>query len=120
MQSALEKYAIEEREKIVKSDYSKENPYSDKHKNAQSDKDNKGKGTNHGGHTHFLPDSTKKGIDYSNFDTSNGGSKDDIEGRNDIGGRNKAMASSLYNKEHPYGSNLINTEENKNLGQYFN
>ena len=123
MQSALEKRSIEERNnEIVRSDYNKEEQYSSNHKNAQSDGDRKGKGTNHGGHSHFLPDSSKNKftIDYSNFDTENGGNEYDIEGRNDIGGRNKALASSLYNKNFQYGAHLINTEENLLLGQYKN
>ena len=57
-------------------------------------------------------------IDYSNFDTINGGGLYDIEGRNDIGGRRRAMASSMYNQEYQYGANLVNTEENVMQGQY--
>lgn len=123
MQSALEKRSIEERnDEIAKSDYKNDNQYSHTHKNAQSDGDKKGKGTNHGGHSHFLPDSSKSKytIDYSNFDTENGGNEYDIEGRNDVGGRNKALASSLYNKNYQYGAHLINTEENQRLGQFVN
>lgn len=82
--------------------------------------DPQGKGTLHHGHSHFLPDCTKPTttIDYSNFDTVNGGGLYDIEGRNDIGGRKKAMVSSLYNKEYQYGANLIDTELNIQQGQY--
>lgn len=58
-------------------------------------------------------------IDYSNFDTFNGGGIYDIEGRNDIGGRNKAMASELYNNENQYGPELVKTAENVAQGQYF-
>ena len=72
------------------------------------------------GHSHWLPscDKPTTTIDYSNFDTLNGGGLYDIEGRNDIGGRKKAMVSSLYNPEYQYGSNLVNTEENLRQGQY--
>jgi hypothetical protein len=123
MQSALEKRSIEERNnEIVRSDYNYTDQYSVTHKNAQSDGDGKGKGTNSGGHTHFLPnaDGNKYTINYSNFDTENGGNKYDIEGRNDIGGRKKALASSLYNKDYQYGAHLINTDENQRQGQFVN
>jgi len=121
MQSKLEKTAINEREKeIVRSDYNIEDQYSASHKNAKSDGDKKGKGTNHGGHTHFLPDQTKASttIDYSNFDTENGGNEYDIEGRNEISGRKRLTSYSLYNKDFQYGAHLINTEENQRNGQY--
>lgn len=121
MQSCLEKKAIEERHnEIVRSDYNIENQYSSTHKDAISDGDAQGKGTGHGGHTHYLPDCNKPSttIDYSNFDTSNGGGLYDIEGRNDVGGRKKAIASSLYNSENQYSANLVNTEINVRDGQY--
>lgn len=72
------------------------------------------------GHTHSLPDCSKPTttIDYSNFDTENGGGLYDIEGRNDIGGRKKAMTYSLYNKENSYGAHLIDTEMNLQQGQF--
>lgn len=114
MQSKLEKTAIEERKnETIKSSYNVEDQY--------STKENKnGKGTGHGGHTHWLPDTSKTSttIDYSNFDTENGGNVYDIEGRNNIGGRKNAIASSLYNKEHQYGSHLIDSEENQRQGQF--
>lgn len=121
MQSCLEKKAIEERHnEIVRSDYNIENQYSSTHKDAISDGDAQGKGTRHGGHTHYLPDCNKPSttIDYSNFDTSNGGGLYDIEGRNDVGGRKRAIASSLYNSENQYSANLVNTEINVRDGQY--
>lgn len=121
MQSCLEKKAIEERHnEIVRSDYNIENQYSSTHKDAISDGDAQGKGTGHGGHTHYLPDCNKPSttIDYSNFDTTNGGGLYDIEGRNDVGGRKRAIASSLYNSENQYSANLVNTEINVNDGQY--
>ena len=121
MQSCLEKKAIEERHnEIVRSDYNIENQYSSTHKDAISDGDAQGKGTGHGGHTHYLPDCNKPSttIDYSNFDTTNGGGLYDIEGRNDVGGRKRAIASSLYNSENQYSANLVNTEINVRDGQY--
>lgn len=122
MQSCLEKKGIEERkEHIVRSDYNIEDQYSASHSDAISNGDAQGKGTNNGGHSHFLPDCSKgpSMIDYSNFDTySEAGGKYDIEGRNGIGGRNYLKTISLYNENYQYGSNLINTEENLNQGQY--
>lgn len=121
MQSCLEKKAIEERHnEIVRSDYNIDNQYSSTHKDALSDGDAQGKGTGHGGHTAYLPDCNKPSttIDYSNFDTTNGGGLYDIEGRNDVGGRKRAIASSLYNSENQYSANLVNTETNVRDGQY--
>lgn len=121
MQSCLEKRAIDERNtEIVRSDYNSSDQYSATHKDAISDGDAQGKGTQHGGHTAWLPDCSKplNMIDYSNFDTFNGGGYYDIEGRNDIGGRKRAMVNQLYNSDNQYSANLINTEENRNAGQY--
>lgn len=121
MQSCLEKRGIEERSvEIVRSDYNIENQYGPSHPDALSNGDVNGKGTGHGGHTHYLPDCNKptSTIDYSNFDTLNGGGLYDIEGRNDVGGRKKAINSSLYNNERQYSANLINTEINLRQGQY--
>lgn len=121
MQSCLEKRGIEERSvEIVRSDYNIENQYGPSHPDALSNGDVNGKGTGHGGHTHYLPDCNKptSTIDYSNFDTINGGGLYDIEGRNDVGGRKKAINSSLYNHERQYSANLINTEINLRQGQY--
>ena len=121
MQSCLEKRGMEERhEEIVRSDYNIEDQYSSTHKDALSDGDAQGKGTGHGGHTHWLPDCTKPTttIDYSNFDTFNGGGEYDIEGRNGIGGRKRAMASSMYNNAYQYGPNLVDTDLNFQDGQF--
>ena len=50
-QTCLEKRGMTERhEEIARSDYNIENQYSATHKDAISDGDTKGKGTNHGGH----------------------------------------------------------------------
>ena len=121
MQSCLEKRGIEERSvEIVRSDYNIENQYGPSHPDALSNGDVNGKGTGHGGHTHYLPDCNKltSTIDYSNFDTLSGGGLYDIEGRNDVGGRKKAISSSLYNHERQYSANLVNTEINLRQGQY--
>lgn len=121
MQTCLEKRGIEERNnEIVRSDYNIENQYGAAHPDAISNGDPQGKGTGHGGHTASLPNCHlgTTMIDYSNFDTMNGGGLYDIEGRNDVGGRRKAMASSMYNPEFQYGANLVNTEENLMQGQF--
>ena len=120
-QTCLEKRGMEERhQEITRSDYNSTNPYGATHKDALSDGDPQGKGSGHQGHTAYLPDCTKPTttIDYSNFDTVNGGGLYDIKGRNGISGRERAMASSLYNKETPYGLNLIDTIHNQEEGQY--
>ena len=80
--------------------------------------DPQGKGSGHGGHTHSTPDCTKpSSIDYSNFDTENGGGLYDIVGRNGVGGRNFAKAISVYNEENQYGPNYVDTSENVADGQ---
>lgn len=121
MQSCLEKRGIEQRAiEIVRSDYNENDQYNANHSDAISNGDALGKGTQHGGHSHYLPDCNKPTsmINYSNFDTTNGGGLYDIEGRNDIGGRRKAMTQSLYNQDYQYGANLVNTEENLKQGQF--
>ena len=121
-QTCLEKRGMEERhEEITRSDYNIENQYGPTHPDAISDGDPQGKGTGHGGHTHFLPDCTKPTttINYSNFDSENGGGYYDIEGRNGISGRKRAMATSLYNKEVQYGPTLVDTSANVADGQYY-
>lgn len=119
-QSCLEARGVEERHvELIRNDYNRENEYSAIHPDAVSDGDIKGKGTMHGGHGASLPDCTKPNgqIDYRNFDTTQGGGFYDINGRNDIGGRDRAMSSLLYTKDMPYGANLINTTQNQTDGQ---
>jgi len=121
-QTCLEKRGMEERhQEITRSDYNIEDQYSATHKDAISNGDAQGKGTGHGGHTHFLPDCTKPTnmINYSNFDSENGGGYYDIEGRNGISGRKRALATSLYNKEIEYGPKLVDTSKNVADGQYY-
>lgn len=121
-QTCLERRGIEERNvEIVRSDYNINDQYGPTHSDALSNGDPQGKGTGHGGHTSWLPDCTKPTtmIDYSNFDTENGGGLYDIKGRNGIGGREQALARSMYNKENQYGPNLVNTSENIAQGQFF-
>ena len=109
-------YDIEERKNETH-----HNLYNAEHDYLKQHYSNEGKGTGHGGHTHWLPneDSTSPTtINYSNFDTTNGGNIYDKKGRNDIGGREKAIQSSLYNQKHQYGLHLIDSEENQRQGQY--
>ena len=123
-QTCLEKRGMEERAKeIVRSDYNINDQYGPTHPDAISDGDVQGKGVG-GSHTHWLPDCTKPTnlIDYSNFTTSPDapiGGLYDIEGRNGIGGRKKALASSMYNQNYQYGASLVNTAENIADGQVF-
>lgn len=121
-QTCLEKRGIEARhEQITRSDYNIEDEYGATHKDAISDGDVQGKGTGHGGHTHYLPNCEKPTttIDYSNFDTENGGGLYDIKGRNGVSGRDRALATSLYNKENSYGPTSVNTSQNVADGQYY-
>ncbi len=119
-QTCLEKVALEKRpENLIRNDYNRTNEYSSTHKDAISDGDALGKGTGHGGHGHYLPDCSKGQtmIDYSNFDTSNGGGLYDIEGRNGRGGRNWLKNISLYNENDQYGINSVDTSANRLDGQ---
>ena len=123
-QSCLESAGIKEREnEVVRSVYNSEDQYSAIHENAKSNGDVKGQGTGNGTAGAWLTDCSageaSNAINYSNFDTTNGGGLYDIKGRNDIGGREKSLASQLYNSENQYGANLVNTEENVSLGQFY-
>ncbi|MCD8208246.1 MAG: hypothetical protein LUD72_09950, partial [Bacteroidales bacterium] len=90
----------------TRSDYNRENRYSATHPDALSDGDTKGKGTHHGGHGAWLPDcsGTIGTINYSNFDTANGGNSDDVSARN------TALARSLYSSENKYSSRSVSTD----------
>lgn len=119
-QTCLEKKGIEARhETLIRNDYNSSDEYSAQHKDALSDGDPLGKGTGHGGHGHWLPDCSKGQtmIDYSNFDTENGGGLYDIEGRNGKGGRNWLKNISLYNENDQYGPNSVDTTANQLDGQ---
>ena len=122
-QTCLEKQGINARhEQVVRSDYNIENEYSATHKDAVSDGDAQGKGTLHGGHTHWLPNCdgvANNMINYSNFDTANGGGKLDIDGYQGRPGRKEQVTRSLYSSENAYGANSVDTTANVNDGQYF-
>jgi hypothetical protein len=117
-QSKLEKKGFEKRpELLIRNDYQSTDPYDAKHPDALSTGDPQGKGTGHGGHTDYLPSDDAVGINYSNFDTLNGGGQYDIEGRDGVGGRKWAMARSLYNQDNAYGLNSVDTTQNVIAGQ---
>lgn len=124
-QSVLEQKGIEERNReIIRSDYGKTDAYSEAHIDAISDPNNPnkplGKGTNNGGHQHSVPDFSKPStlINYSNFNTTQGGGSYDIYGRNEVGGRNRLVNINIYSKDNAYGPNSIDMTENINEGQY--
>jgi hypothetical protein len=114
MQTCLEKEGIEARGKaLVRNDYAENIEYSALHSDAIGNGDPLGKGTGIGGHTHSTPDCSKpSSINYSNFDTANGGGLYDIEGRNGVGGRRFLMNISKYNSENEYGAHLVDTSAN--------
>ena len=121
-QSCLEVKGIEKRQEgLVRNDYTQNDEYNQTHPDAISNGDPQGKGSGHGGHTHYLPDCTLPPtlMDYSNFDTSasNVGGSYDIEGRNGVGGRNYLKAISKYNEENQYGVNSVDTSLNVLDGQ---
>lgn len=121
-QSSLEIKGIEKRQEgLVRNDYTKNDEYSQTHPDAISNGDPQGKGSGHGGHTHYIPDNTvpQTLMDYSNFDTnaSNIGGSYDINGRNGVGGRNYLKAISKYNEESQYGPNSVDESLNILDGQ---
>lgn len=102
MRSCLEIYSMDARHTMeTRSDYTRENQYSETHKDAKSTGDRQGKGTGHGGHGHWLPHCTSQiGVfDYSNFDTAiESKAGDDLDNE----ARNLALTRSLYDVYHPY------------------
>lgn len=120
MQTCLEKKGIESRGNLLtRNDYTRADEYSATHPDALATGDPQGKGTGHGGHTHYVPDCNKPStIDYSNFDTSNNaGGEYDINGRNGVGGRVFAQNISVYNEENSYCGINIDTSANVADGQ---
>jgi len=120
-QSRLEFEALNKRHELqVISDYQKEvNEYSESHKDAMSDGDPLGKGTGVSMGFSIPGQTTNKGINYSNIDTTKGGGQYDIEGRDGVGGgRNYSANINLYNSENSYGSDSVDTSANVAEGQY--
>lgn len=62
--------------------------------------------------------STSKGINYSNVNTTDGGGQYDIEGRNGVGGRVYLENINLYNHENSYGIESVDTSLNRVDGQF--
>lgn len=120
-QSCLEIVSMNERhEEIVRSDYNRNNQYSSLHPDAIANGDSQGKGTRHGGHTHWLPNCRSyMGVStfvFNDFDTavsSHAGNNVDNDARN------VSLARSLYNDVNRYSALLINTSANIREGQYF-
>ena len=113
MQSCLEFTSMDARHiQEARSDYQRNNQYSATHPDALASSGN-GKGTGHGGHTHWLPNchGTIGIINYSNFDT-------DI--RSGAGNDQKSLARSLYNNDNEYSLRLIDTSLNVREGQFVN
>ena len=124
-QSHLEKKSIEKRqEELVRSEYNKSEEYSDNHENAVSnpldEKKYHGKGTQNGGHQHYLPnhDLPSTAFNYSNFNTSEGGGAYDIYGKDGKGGRERLVKINIYNKDNAYGPDSVDTSANIEDGQY--
>jgi hypothetical protein len=120
-QTCLESIAIQKRPvQEAHNEYADEKPYGE---NVAE------KSTGHGGHSFFMPDCSKaqmigehfdSPIDYSNFDTFNGGSQCDEKGVPSLShsGRIGNQSINNYGPNKPYGANLINTELNVADGQY--
>jgi hypothetical protein len=100
----------------ARSDYNRNNEYSEYHKDALGDGDGRGKGTgNYGGHGHSLPDMRKSKHDfyYGNFETSRGGDVCDVAARKTMLGR------SLYNEQNQYGIDIVrDTSINRANGRF--
>ena len=118
MRTCLEKRSMDARhEQEVRSHYQRTNQYSGTHPDALATGDAQGKGTGHGGHSHWLPDCNSQinVFNYSNFDTalsSGAGNKADNEMRNE------SIVRSMYGPENPYGPEYVDTSMNVAEGQY--
>lgn len=119
MQSCLEYVSMDQRHiQEARSDYQRDNQYSALHPDALASSGN-GKGTHHGGHSHWLPNCRGSIgiINYSNFDTDiASGAGNDCDNM----AREKSLARSLYNGGNVYSLRLVNTSRNVNEGQYVN
>lgn len=133
MQTCLEKIGVDRRPiDRARNDYYSGDEYSKDHKDALSDGDSRGMGTGHPGHGHYTPDCTKaimtdngvvsSPIDYSNFDTNNGGNSYDINGREGIpnSGRNALLNINNYNRDIAYGKGYVTINVRQDEGQYIN
>ena len=119
IQSCLEYVYMDARhEQEARSDYQRDKQYSALHPDALASSGN-GKGTGHGGHSHWLPNCRGSiGVfNLSNFDTliSSGAGNDC-----DNIARNKSLARSLYNTNNVYSQLLVDTSRNVREGQFVN
>lgn len=120
MQSCLEKVSMDARhsQENFGKGYTRNDPYTATHPDALASSGN-GKGTGHGGHTHWLPNCNGAlgVIDYRNFDTGiNSGAGNDC----DNAARTRTLSRSLYNGNEPYSALLVNTSANVREGQFVN
>ena len=119
IQSCLEYVSMDARhEQEARSDYQRDNQYSALHPDALASSGN-GKGTGHGGHSHWLPNCRGSiGVfNLSNFDTSiSSGAGNDCDNI----ARNKSLARSLYSTNNVYSQLLVDTSRNVREGQFVN
>lgn len=119
VQSCLEYVSMDQRRiQEARSDYQRDNEYSALHPDALASSGN-GKGTGHGGHSHWLPNcrGTIGVFNYSNFDTAiSSGAGNDC----DNVAREKSLARSLYNDSNVYSALLVDTSRNVREGQFVN
>jgi len=120
-QTCLEGIAIEQRPLLEsKNEYRDSQPYGDPVAE---------KSTHSGGHGFYLPDCNKaqmigehfqSPIDYSNFDSFNGGSQCDVKGVPTIShsGREGNTGINNYGPLNEYSFNTVNTQLNVADGQY--
>lgn len=125
-QSNLEKVGFERRNEheLLRNDIQKNKPYDENHPYAISREGQPlGKGTESSGHQHSIPmeysELTKNQI-RPQIDVENGGGEYDINGHPQKGGGRKFLnAINIYDNEHRYGLNSVDTEANINDGQFF-
>lgn len=118
MRTCLEKRSMEERhEEIIRNNYTADNQYNATHPDALATGDAQGKGTGHGGHSHWLPDCNAQPnvFNYSNFDTDPAsGAGNDVDNEK----RKENMVRSLYSSENQYTEATVDTSANVREGQY--
>jgi hypothetical protein len=139
-QSCLENIGLTHRPiLLMKNEYQHtENEYSSNHQNAIADGDGRGRGTQHGGHTHTAPDCAKAEYIGEHFQSpidaqidsdlhsgpngTGGGDCIDVNGRPNLAhsGRVGLLSLNNYNalQEIVYGPEYVITEQNVNDGQY--
>lgn len=103
----------------AKQDYTRNNQYNDIHPDALATGDQDGKGTGHGGHTHYLPDCN--GI-LNDFTRSRSQLDTDIRSGagncQDNSARNIMFARSVFSPVREYSKDLIDSTMNIAEGQY--